>query len=1426
MTDRNIYNKNGGIRLANGLTSLEYNGAWMGACYLTTDIKSAIPVDFAFGDYILYRGEKFVLDYQPTVLKKARRNTTGDGFVYDNIRFYSLGNELTQIRFRDIVLNDNHVHYTSLPEFSFYAEDIDDMADRLQANTDKWCAENGIASAWRWKFITPSRTRSYARGVTVAEYTDAYGADATYYTEGEKFNVNVDVSNASVWDSLANIKDKFGLNFIIRSRHCIVGPAGVPTNHLFKYGKDNGLYEIERTADSEQSVVTRLTAYGSSENMPLRYYATIEDGLMPNNMAVNCLMLPGFPKYALSSLCRSLYDALSDKTVFELRKTPQDEYKTFMTVDGRHLVDFSDDREDPYLLSENHTSVGIKDGSISFVEDTDDNGLKKIYPSIEGMTVGDVEGTSDPERLDEILSCDIITDSGVFGEGDTEPGNFTITLKDLGFDLREAFEQGGSQMVIAMKDGYCGGREFHVTAVHQNNNDTWACTCERERDDLLDLYFPYSYSASTGGTPTADEPYQIRTGDHFVLTGICMTDTSYIWAASVRLLRGSIAWLLANCYTRYTYMPRVDEIFMARQHDTAVATNNRSLYMTLKEGDVMLFEDTDLGISGSVFIDTLRIKEYGNGMIPTYDVTLRNDKQVGTLQRMQNQISSLTSFVNHGGGGFTAAQIREFVASYGADYFLSKLSPDTAQGLITFLQGIAFGDGATGIDGNGDAALRDVNGRDALFERLTAQEAHFFNLIIDEVKSVGGQLVITDANCTAEKVVPVAGEDNLLRVYFQAADGTRATVNQWAEDDQALHYEFDVESGETRNYWIRVAGASSEPVAMTIDGVEGVACHWIDLDMSDKKAGSSVPQAGDDIAQLGNRTDADRQNAIIISAYNIPFIDSAPYLGQVQGIKAPLFASYQGINSFDIAQSNRVNVIAGNGNLFRGQVTIESGSTLADGRPVNDLGTEEGNLLRNTDFCGDYESEAATADTEMTADTPLWSAPLKHWEHANAAAADYAAAGSGRCVSLTGGYLSQDVALETGAWYMLSLYANGSDLTVTADGRTYEQTLSGVRTRIDIPLRSTGAGGVRFDGTCILSDIILTRGTLPVEWQRSALDAPVSKKTDMANDYLRKAINEASTSILGGLVLSSMMKVGMWRRNTQTGDWQMNEETGGMSGVRNDDKSPFLWGGGDLQKAIETIDKYVEDPSYQATDEEIAGMAQFVVTHGGRAILNDVILRGYIYALGGRFRGTVEALGGLFKNISTPNGNFSIDENGNMSCKGADVEGTVRAASGYFSGADGMYEIKFDADARELTLWGPDRVAGLNDYTPAADAQKVLYLRIGGIFVTGQDSDGACPVAPYIVLYRRHRVTLDDMPHTFIDSVSIDPYEGLLFKRQDNYAGHIGEEKTVAIFGDGTIYVDGETPVNVILKNLPTSDTYLNVGGVWNDNGTLRVKTS
>ena len=64
-------------------------------------------------------------------------------------------------------------------------------------------------------------------------------------------------------------------SFIIRNRNVYVGTAGMPTTNIFKYGKGEGLYEIEQNSESDQMIVTRLRAYGSSRNLPNHYYADL-----------------------------------------------------------------------------------------------------------------------------------------------------------------------------------------------------------------------------------------------------------------------------------------------------------------------------------------------------------------------------------------------------------------------------------------------------------------------------------------------------------------------------------------------------------------------------------------------------------------------------------------------------------------------------------------------------------------------------------------------------------------------------------------------------------------------------------------------------------------------------------------------------------------------------------------------------------------------------------------------------------------------------------------------------------------------------------------------------------------------------------------------------------------------------------------------
>ena len=1200
-----VYSKNGTAKYE--ARNIEYHDSWMGEEYVTFSLESPYPINIEIGDYLVYRGHTYSAYNVPSALKQARRDSYGAAFKYDNVKFSSRSAEMADTDMHDIVLYDNNIHYTSLPKFSVYCETFDDLLDRLQANMNR----NG---GWQWIFLSPYFDRvsqrypldNPLRAEAISLWEEYYGSDhdhPTADTSKEKRGVNISFDNNSVWDAVGKVHEVFGVNYLVYDRVVVVGAGGVPADKIFRYGKGNGLATIERIADNDQKVVTRLFAYGSNKNLPLRYYSdlawkpfmtvtykedmseyddpiyfrvqldmpwaigtykephpswhnatlqqdliggwapvvvsldmktpiaytnpysgernsiltcdmvehnlyqqfvkgqarlnglpmelydTIEvgtriyflDGVyresfndqhrgydlaeLPNNMAVDFLMLPGFPKYSLNELCRCVEE--NGKTLYQIRKdTDTQNYSTFLEVDGSYPITFSTDKLKPYIQSQNAATLGIKEGNIFFDEENDDNGLKEVYPSIEEMTVGDVFGTQSTERLDELADAQIVEDNGVFEEG-KEVSNVWVALKDLGFNLQWAINNSTGDAQISFKDGYCSGRTFSIKGVSQNEDGTWKVSLQREVDNSVHLYFPYSSAAARGGEPSSDEAYQLQAGDHFVLTGISLSDTSYVWAASVRALRKAIVWLLANDYTRFTYRPTVDEIFMQRQHDAATSGEETieygsvSLHDTLKAGMLMLFEDADLDVDGSLFIDSLTIKEDGNNGIPTYDVVLREEKQVGTLQKMQNEVNSVSSSLMSGAGGLSIPQVEGLIKTYGKEWFLSRVADDVAQGFIGFVKGLwvktrgLFGIDENGnakvhsltvnedysIDENGDAILRNVNANNIVTKTLTAQDAHFFNLIIDEAKSVGGQIVVSPANAEIVHVVasdswrprPGAAPTSVYILYFKAQDEAgKAITNQFSYGDLVLHMEFNVAQAQTRNYWYPVVsgtyieGIEPESIDLDGDGENETLCHYIVVSQTGK-AGSEVPQAGDDVVCFGNTGDTSRQNAIVISAYNIPFIDSAAFMGDANGIQAPLFVEYSGVNGFNVTDGMRRNVIARNGTRIIGdQILMKTANQYVSGSTTTPIVTHKGEWVTGT--TAKFYEEYTYGDCT--------------WLCINANGTSNAPSINSADWKLTAGVTTYDI--EITSWWMYHEEGNGDLFSLDCYFKVYK-TLAGTR---------------------------------------------------------------------------------------------------------------------------------------------------------------------------------------------------------------------------------------------------------------------------------------------------------------------------------------------------------------------------------------------
>jgi hypothetical protein len=1015
MSTWNIYHKDGS-KLTDvneeqiTVHGLEYSDSWMGECFVNINFKHEVPINFQIGDYIVYRGERFELNYEPGKDKQARPDTYGEGFVYDSVKFNALQDELARAEFLDVVLNDNELHYTALPKFPFYVQTLDDLLDRIQANLDEQIG------AGLWKIYSRNMERSVQRGCLASDWLSMYG-------EGTRDNViesmSITVDSQTCWQALALVNEKWDINFIVRGRNIYVGTTGIQANHIFKYGLGNGLYEIVQNADSDQSVVTRLRAYGSEKNLPSHYYADlgvkyvanitkvvtastnveleldidyietyfknprkyivsgetgeqssgwvlkvtfdfkteitgyvtkkyntnkcrfyseykgtqvdsgdeesrenlntfiaqvkagntkmyITSGLnnknvpssmkeyaenLPNNMSINRLMLPGFPHVSLSDF----YDSLTD------------EEKKYVNPTGKQHR-FSTDPHRPYIDSINIDQIGLRSASQFFDTDDKTNGVVEIYPTIEEMVIGGV-------RVDEIDEGVAPDDDGRFGDNETVKNVDIYLKKAIDFDINDLKDDDFS---ISMKDGMCGGRTFKV-ASSTKVDGRWRLTIERIKDDALELWFPY-------------KDYPIKKGDHFVLTGITLPD-SYVNAASLKLLKYAIAFIDKNDYTRYVYQPKVDEIFMARQHDLAENDTTggiKSLHDTLKAGDLMEFEDTDLRIGGVISIDQLTIKEE-DGKIPTYDITLREDKEVGTIQKIQQQISSLQSGNGGTGAGLTTTQVKGQIATEGSKHFISKINDDIAKGTVTwekvqkFVQGLFFGNGNDfSIDGSGNAILSNVlvnllksldfneaeqrgfaikQRSDGKFQMLLTDlivwgKAIFNTLLIRELSYVGGNIVLSPAAGKISYIKEVFSETTNEMIgwkcYLLADDGTTATINSFKVDDQVRCKTFNIKAGvyenvSNKDYWRLVTKVSAENEAITdSEGHElydGKKFAWIQIAKDNCMEGSDNPAVGDTIVLMGNRSDRSRQHLLMM---------------ETEGDSAPTFTMYRGINSYSL----------------------------------------------------------------------------------------------------------------------------------------------------------------------------------------------------------------------------------------------------------------------------------------------------------------------------------------------------------------------------------------------------------------------------------------------------------------------------------------------------------------------------------------------
>lgn len=317
------------------------------------------------------------------------------------------------------------------------------------------------------------------------------------------------------------------------------------------------------------------------------------------------------------------------------------------------------------------------------------------------------------------------------------------------------------------------------------------------------------------------------------------------------------------------------------------------------------------------------------------EITVGNKVIKGAVSQLKEDVQSIIA--NGGGsgsgGGYSVAQFESLVSKYGIKHFLSKEFADVAQEIIRFAKGATFGSedtkhaiteegvatlkslllgtGGLGITSDGIATLKEIvsaafrsgalgsgfklgdynGGGDSYLEvdrLLVRKDAEFIKLVIRELQSVGGEIVLSDAAMKISKVdflkkgtlLPEYGtyplRYDVYRCSFLAKHDDKEIANKFVVNDLVRCQTFNIKEGTTANaknryYWRRVTAVGSDYIDI--------------LALSGGNYGDSQPEVGDELVQMGNTTDVARQSVLYLSAY---------------GSDSPSIKLYKGVNDYTL----------------------------------------------------------------------------------------------------------------------------------------------------------------------------------------------------------------------------------------------------------------------------------------------------------------------------------------------------------------------------------------------------------------------------------------------------------------------------------------------------------------------------------------------
>lgn len=876
-------------------------------------------------EYVELDGVKFVLVTPPTVVREGMvsENSQLNGMTKYSFVFYHPMYMLGNFPFTDVAVTSSEAKYLSESKKFTWIGYPDDFIAKVNKNLDgtEWIVEKSS----RFPAYLDDQLSDVLSfdGNTIADACKMF-----YDTWGAPYIVAKVESTEAAYANGKRFKVIFGLPSNEIYEDATHQQSGTP--YIFRFGKGVGLKNNSRTPRGNK-IVTRIAGSGSENNIPYGYpqipwygdsrwdYTEYEGSTINYDSDGHVTNTPKTTAYPL-------YMGIVGGAYVKLIKHPFTRTNLMPSIYGQTLFN----KVSPYLsdgtanpdYDPNTTLIDYYD-AIATQEYPYPNPIVANAPSYESHQFEDIKpelgqnaAIVDAYPVNKDMTPAQAWDDSMDDDGNYVQSYFKMQLPVLSFDLY-ACAAITQEMQINMRSGACLGCTFTIQVdwddykrnFYDDEGNFAPTGSQRDYTKYPDssqeqITVVLQKETATFGTLMPNMYQYPVADDTFVVLGISLP-LSYIESAEERLDGEMKSYMLENNVHYFDYPLKFDEAFLR---------NNPYILSQIKPNSVVRFQYGNDTMQ--LFVKQMSVK-YGEGVLPKYDITLTDNVEVvlNRIGQVAEDVEKLASLIAILRQNYNRSVWNELAKK------LSKTQDDTAAGYITMLKGLQVGANfVPDILGEGGVLRMRDDGKvelvtDILYARV---KAYFDSVEIREYQHTGGNRIASVAgnkicrvvwfnssNVELEQTQANLASVAYFRCYFRASDDEDTVRNNWVIGDQAYCHITSVTTSSDnpeqkglnqKHLWRLVIGRNTEGT-LTEDGEA-----YIDLSnratetisgtsYTGYQSGSDIPEAQDDIIQLGNVNDTTRQGAIVEF---------------VTGTDAPSYQIYQGINSFSLNNKNQI----------------------------------------------------------------------------------------------------------------------------------------------------------------------------------------------------------------------------------------------------------------------------------------------------------------------------------------------------------------------------------------------------------------------------------------------------------------------------------------------------------------------------------------